>query len=135
MRLALRPQFSSIARQAPLRRSLATSSFARASTRPSSKILQNRSLNNGFHQGYSEIKPIETKIPVEPIVPVKKPRKFRVFRWLWRLTYLSAIGGVAYMVYGVYELRHPDDQFESDPSKQNLVILGTNASSESLGYG
>jgi hypothetical protein len=28
------------------------------------------------------------------------------------------------MAYTVYDLRHPEDQFEPDPSKQNLVILG-----------
>jgi NADH:ubiquinone reductase (non-electrogenic) len=50
------------------------------------------------------------------------------------LTYLSAIGGVAYMVYGVYDLRHPDDQFEPDPTKQNLVILGAATQSGSTAY-
>lgn len=74
--------------------------------------------------------------PVAPVAPVvKKPRKFRIFRWLWRATYLSALGGVAYMVYGVYDLRHPDDQFEPDPTKQNLVILGMYCSFEILAGG
>lgn len=58
------------------------------------------------------------------LAPAKKPRRFRYFTYLWRLTYLSTIGGAAYLAYGVYDLRHPDDQFESDPSKKNLVILG-----------
>jgi NADH:ubiquinone reductase (non-electrogenic) len=55
---------------------------------------------------------------------VKKPRRFRWFRFLWRLTYLSAIGGTAYLAYGVYDQKHPDDQFEPDPTKKNLFILG-----------
>jgi NADH:ubiquinone reductase (non-electrogenic) len=56
--------------------------------------------------------------------PVPKRRRFRWFRWLWRLTYLSAIAGTGYLAYGVYELRHPDDQAVPDPTKKNLVILG-----------
>jgi NADH:ubiquinone reductase (non-electrogenic) len=58
--------------------------------------------------------------------PAKKAKRFRYFRFLWRLTYLSAIGGAAYLAYGVWDLRHPDDQFEPDPTKKNLVILGEN---------
>jgi NADH:ubiquinone reductase (non-electrogenic) len=61
------------------------------------------------------------------VAPVKKPRRFRFFRNLWRLTYISAIAGTAYLAYGVYDLRHPEDQFEPDPSKKNLVILGKRA--------
>jgi NADH:ubiquinone reductase (non-electrogenic) len=45
-------------------------------------------------------------------------------RWIWRATYLSLLGGIGYLAYSVYELRTPDEQFEPDPSKQNLVILG-----------
>jgi NADH:ubiquinone reductase (non-electrogenic) len=58
------------------------------------------------------------------VAPAKKPRRFRFLRYLWRATYLSAIGGIAYLAYGVWDLRHPDEQFEPDPTKKNLVILG-----------
>lgn len=54
----------------------------------------------------------------------KKPRRFRTLRWIWRLTYLSAVGGVAYVGYGIYLDRHPEAQYEPDPSKKTLVILG-----------
>lgn len=123
MRAVLRPQFASIARQAPARRFLSTSSLTRAAIRPSSKIATS-SLRASFRRSYAELKPTAPIAPVTPVAPIVKRRKFRIFRWLWRATYLSALGGVAYLVYGVYDLRHPDDQFEPDPSKQNLVILG-----------
>lgn len=49
---------------------------------------------------------------------------FRTLRWLWRITYLSAIGGLAYVGYGIYEVRNPEDQQDPDPSKKTLVVLG-----------
>lgn len=95
-------------------RSFATSSqsfLTRA--RPSSRILLHKGkLQQTFRRTYADT------------APAKKPRRFRFFTWLWRLTYLSTIGGTAYLAYGVYELRHPEDQFEPDPTKKNLVILG-----------
>lgn len=97
------------------RRSLATSSHgllsaARVSPRTT---LDKTRLRQSFRRAYADVAPVE-----------KKPRRFRVLKWLWRLTYLSAIGGAGYLAYGVYELRHPDNQLEPDPSKKNLVILG-----------
>jgi NADH:ubiquinone reductase (non-electrogenic) len=61
----------------------------------------------------------------EATAPVAKPkRRFRVLRWTWRLTYLSAIAGLAYVGYGIWEMRNPEDQPLPDPSKKTLVILG-----------
>jgi len=96
------------------RRSFATSSQSfLTKTRPSSQILTDRTqLHQHFRRTYADL------------APAKKPRRFRYFTYLWRLTYLSIIAGSGYLAYGVYELRHPDDQFESDPTKKNLVILG-----------
>lgn len=51
-------------------------------------------------------------------------RRAGFFRWTWRLIYLSAIGGVGYLGYAIYLLRTPHEQFEPDPSKKTLVILG-----------
>lgn len=101
------------------RRSLMTSSFTRAALpRSSSQIVVDKSkLTQTFRRNYAEIQ------PTAPVVPVKK-RRFRVLRWAWRITYLSVIGGVVYLGYTIYELRNPEDQFEQDPAKQNLVILG-----------
>lgn len=55
----------------------------------------------------------------------KKRGAFRsLLRWTWRLTYLSAIGGAAYIGYGIWELRHPVEQEEPGADKKTLVILG-----------
>lgn len=57
--------------------------------------------------------------------PKPKPGKLRkTFRWAWRLTYLSAIGLVGFTAYNIYDDRHPDEQYEPDPNKKTLVILG-----------
>ena len=95
------------------RRSFATSSqsfLTRA--RPKSQTVLDKSKLQRQFRGYADI------------APAKKPRRFRFFKFLWRATYLSVIGGTAYLAYGVWELRHPEEQFEPDPSKKNLVILG-----------
>ena len=105
---------SSIAFNTATRRSFATSSqsfLTRAL--PSSRIQFDKSkLQQTFRRTYADV------------APAKKPRRFRFFRYLWRITYLSAIAGTGYLAFSVYELRHPDDQFEPDPTKKNLVILG-----------
>jgi NADH:ubiquinone reductase (non-electrogenic) len=114
------------------RRSLMTSSsFARVAARPSSQDIFRQSIaRHSFRRSYAELKPpVPTGPagpagPVEQVAQVKKPRRFRTLRWIWRATYLSLIGGTAYMAYTVYELRNPEEQFEPDPNKQNLVILG-----------
>jgi NADH:ubiquinone reductase (non-electrogenic) len=118
MRATMKLPASSVGFTTAAHRSFATSSFGRA-TLSSRNLLDKSKLNQSFRRGYAEL----TK-PTTPIAEAKQPKRFRALRWTWRLTYLSVIGGIAYMSYGVYELRHPDDQFEPDPTKQNLVILG-----------
>ena len=101
---------------AATRRSFATAPRALTRARPSSRILLERSkLSQNSRRAYADIAPVQ---------PVKKSKKFPFFKTVWRLTYLSAIAGTAYLAYGVYDLRHPEDQFEPDPTKKNLVILG-----------
>lgn len=79
-------------------------------------------ISRTFQRGYAdEIRPTA---PVVELSNVKKPKRFRKLKWTWRITYLSALAGVGYMIYGVYDLRHPEDQYQPDPTKQNLVILG-----------
>lgn len=53
-----------------------------------------------------------------------KKKKFKFVRYLWTATWYSAIAGVAYLGYSIYETRHPHEQYEPDPSKKTLVILG-----------
>jgi len=100
-----------------------TSSFARAARPSSQNLLPKSKLRHSFRRGYAE------QQGGAPVAPVKKPRRFRALRWIWRATYLSMLGGVGYLAYTVYDLRHPVDQLEPDPSKQNLVILGEDAKS------
>jgi len=56
--------------------------------------------------------------------PVTKRRGRRFFRWTWRLTYVSAIGGLGWLGYSIWHQRTPHEQFDPDPSKKTLVILG-----------
>ena len=109
------PAISSIGFTTASRRSFATSpqSFL-TRARPSSRLLlkDKSKLQLHFRRSYADA------------APAKRPRMFRYFRFLWRATYLSAIAGTAYLAYGIYNLRHPEDQFEPDPMKKNLVVLG-----------
>ncbi|KAL8751964.1 MAG: hypothetical protein Q9199_006074 [Rusavskia elegans] len=68
----------------------------------------------------------------DAIPPVTKRRGRGFLRWSWRAVYISALGGVGYMSYVIYMLRTPDEQFNPDPSKKTLVILGTGWGSVSL---
>ncbi|KAK4137262.1 FAD/NAD(P)-binding domain-containing protein [Trichocladium antarcticum] len=80
-----------------------------------------------FRRGYAG----EAAPPV-PQPPKKEKARFRILKRTWRVTYLSALAGIAYIGYGVYQDRHPEDQVEPDPSKKTLVILGTGWGSVSL---
>lgn len=66
-------------------------------------------------------------------LPTKVRRKRGFFRWTWRFMYLSALGGIGWLSYSIYQLRTPSEQFEPDPSKKTLVILGTLYPLEILG--
>jgi NADH:ubiquinone reductase (non-electrogenic) len=75
-------------------------------------------LQQSFRRTYADAPKVE-------LSPEPKPRRrFRIFRWTWRLTYLSVLAGLGYVSYQVYDLRHPSDQVDPDPSKKTLVILG-----------
>jgi len=67
--------------------------------------------------------------PPPPPRPQPQPKRKRgAFRsalvWGWRATYLSAAGALAYVGYGVYQLRNPAEQLEPAPGKKQLVVLG-----------
>ena len=76
--------------------------------------LRKTELQQSFRRSYAD-----------QISPVTKRRGRGFFKWTWRLTYLSAIGGLAYLSYNIYSLRTPQEQFEPDPAKKTLVVLGT----------
>lgn len=61
--------------------------------------------------------------------PPTKRRGRGFFRWSWRVTYITALGAVGYFSYAIYLLRTPDEQYNPDPSKKTLVVLGKSLSS------
>ncbi|KAH7308087.1 hypothetical protein B0I35DRAFT_361156 [Stachybotrys elegans] len=65
--------------------------------------------------------------------PKPKPGRLRkTLRWTWRLTYLTIGGTLAVTGWIVYQDRNPEPQFEPDPTKKTLVILGTGWASVAL---
>ena len=63
--------------------------------------------------------------PKVELSPTPKPKKrFRFFRLLWRITYLSSAAFVGWIGWSIWQLRNPAEQFEPDPNKKTLVVLG-----------
>lgn len=94
------------------RRSISTSQALRAKSLRSAQ-----SVSRIARRGYADAAPTPT--------PTPKPKKrFRALRWAWRLTWLSGLGLTGALAYSIYELRHPEEQIEPDPSKKTLVVLG-----------
>jgi NADH:ubiquinone reductase (non-electrogenic) len=63
--------------------------------------------------------------PKVELSPQPKPKKrFRFFRFLWRVTYLSSAAFFGWIGYSIWQLRNPAEQFEPDPNKKTLVVLG-----------
>ncbi|KAJ5450151.1 External alternative NADH-ubiquinone oxidoreductase [Penicillium daleae] len=103
------------------RRTIATTSAQ--ALRPKPLRSNGLSIARAARRGYADAAPS----------PAPKPKKrFRALRWAWRLTWLSALGLTGATVYSIYELRHPEEQYEPDPTKKTLVILGTGWGSVSL---
>ena len=107
------------------RQSIATSQVLRA--KPLRPLTQ--SLTPIARRGYADAAPSPSPSPS----PAPKPKKrFRFLRWAWRLTWLTGLGLTGAMAYSIYELRHPEEQFEPDPSKKTLVILGMTMSTSDM---
>lgn len=64
------------------------------------------------------------RVTTEAAPSAPKRRRGGFFRWTWRLTYVSALAGTGFVAYEIYLLRTPNEQFEPDPSKKTLVVLG-----------
>lgn len=63
--------------------------------------------------------------PKVELSPQPKPKKrFRIFRFIWRVTYLSTAAFFGWIGYSIWQLRNPPEQFEPDPNKKTLVVLG-----------
>lgn len=104
-----------------LQRSLSTLSPLPQSSRlrlRRASLLSRPAIQQSFRRTYADA-------PSVNLSPTPKPKKrFRVFRFIWRVTYLSALGGLAYLTYTIYDAKNPPDQFDPDPRKKTLVILG-----------
>lgn len=103
-------------------RALSTSTRAtlfanRARGVPRTNAFNRPALRQSFRRQYSEQISPETKVKA-------KRGGFRMLRWAWRITLWSTVAGLGYFAYEVYEMRHPPDQPDPDPSKKTLVILG-----------
>ncbi|KAI5811049.1 hypothetical protein DFH27DRAFT_589069 [Peziza echinospora] len=61
-----------------------------------------------------------------------KGRIGQILKYAWRATYISTLMGVAYLGWSIFEIRHPTEQAEPDPTKKTLVILGSGWGSVSL---
>lgn len=89
------------------------STVSKASTRPSVAMKLSNSGRIAFRRAYADE------------APKPRPGKLRrTLRWTWRFTYLSFGAAVAYTCWVIYDDRHPQEQFQPDPSKKTLVVLG-----------
>ncbi|MCJ1301245.1 NADH:ubiquinone oxidoreductase [Hypocenomyce scalaris] len=118
MRLTIASSKAAFALTAATRRTITTSQRPSIIANPNAPVigkpaLSRSALQQHFRRSYAETVTSKTK-----------RRGRSILRWTWRLTYLSALGGVGWLAYNVYSLRFPNQQFEPDPSKKTLVILG-----------
>jgi hypothetical protein len=113
--VASKRAFSSPAFQQP-RASIA--SAEKAATR---QLIPRSAVQQSFRRAYAA-EASATQPP--PLSQAPKKRRGGFFRWTWRAIYLSAFGGIGYLTWSMYQLRTPTEQFEADPSKKTLVILG-----------
>ncbi|KXJ94472.1 hypothetical protein Micbo1qcDRAFT_132514 [Microdochium bolleyi] len=127
------------ARQLPATRASALSTAraafattAKASPRQpvsAASINASRQISRQFTRTYASEGPSATLSPT----PKKKPGRIRrTFRFFRRLTYLSVIVIAGGIIYDGYIDRHPDEQFDPDPKKKTLVVLGTGWGSVAL---
>ena len=125
MRISTAPSKAATNITTSIRRSTVSSqqrSFLTSSrTIPRSSSFPRAALQQQFRRSYADT-----------ISPVIKRRGRGFFRWTWRLTYLSAVAGTGYLAYNIYTLRSPQEQFDPDPSKRTLVILGRSSVPHSM---
>jgi NADH:ubiquinone reductase (non-electrogenic) len=113
MKQAAQRSFASASRQ-----QLVTSKLAQSTRARKPNQISSQQLRQTFRRGYAD--------QISPATKEKaKKRSWGFLRWTWRLTYISALGGLAYMAWGIYVSRNPTEQLEQDPKKKTLVVLGT----------
>ncbi|KAM0249805.1 hypothetical protein ACHAP5_002674 [Fusarium lateritium] len=94
----------------------ALSTVSKTSARPSVAMKLNNTGRIAFRRAYADEAP-------KPKPRIGKIR--RTLRWTWRITYLSLGALVGYTCYVIYDDRHPQEQYQPDPSKKTLVVLGS----------
>jgi NADH:ubiquinone reductase (non-electrogenic) len=105
---------------------LTSSPITRARIATSSSPILRRTFTQSAFRSSPEV--ILSPAPQPP-----KRGKFRKFlSFTYRFTQLSLIGGFGYVAYGIWASRNPADQFDPDPSKKTLVVLGTGWGSVAL---
>lgn len=114
--------FSIASRRATSSRAISTCRRPTPSIAPrQSPFLPRPLLQQSFRRAYAENAVPQAQLSPNPIKPQKR---FRVFRFLWRVTYLSAFAGLGYLSYTIWDGRNPNEQFDPDPHKKTLVVLG-----------
>lgn len=118
---ALRPAgaFAGLSPAVSQTRSLLSSSACHMQYASSLRSSQHQLLaRTAFRRAYA------TQGPSVSLGPKQPKKRAGWIRWTWRFTQLGAVGGVAYLIYSIYDMRNPADQSEPDPSKKTLVVLG-----------
>lgn len=93
-----------------------------AAKRPLTAQVQRSALRQPFRRQYADNG--APQVTLSPAAAAKPKKRWGFLRTLWRITYISLLGGAGYMAYTIYDLKHPNEQFEPDPSKKTLVVLG-----------
>ncbi|KAK5938336.1 NADH:ubiquinone oxidoreductase [Knufia obscura] len=94
-----------------------------AAKRPLTAQVQRSALRQPFRRQYADNG--APQVTLSPAAAAKPKKRWGFLRTLWRITYISLLGGAGYMAYTIYDLKHPNEQFEPDPSKKTLVVLGS----------
>ncbi|KAL1988972.1 hypothetical protein VTN96DRAFT_6961 [Rasamsonia emersonii] len=107
------------------RRSLSYSSRfgngLRAASSPLTVNSRRQPVQRSFRRSYTDSAP-------EP----EPKKRFRFLRWAYRLTLLAGLGMTGWTAYSIYVLNNPEEQFQPDPDKKTLVILGSGWGAVSL---
>lgn len=94
-------------------------------------LAHNATVRQAFRRSYADHTPAPVAPPIQLQPPGKQKKRAGWIRWTWRFTKLAAAVGTGYVVWTVYDGRHPADQMEPDPSKKTLVVLGMSSNPSS----
>ncbi|KOS21187.1 External alternative NADH-ubiquinone oxidoreductase [Escovopsis weberi] len=133
--MASTPALRALARAGPVASSGLVSSRAMSMSTASSGLLSRTAARPSVAMKLPATGRVAFRRAYADEAPGSKPRPGKIrrtLRFAWRLGYLSALGLIGYTGYTIYQDRHPEEQFQPDPSKKTLVILGTGWGSVAL---